>query len=68
MGTQGVYTAEAVLGVFCLLSLAAIFSLRRPEPKEESEQPEITPPLQPPPQINFDQMETPEKLDETRYQ
>lgn len=68
MGTQGVYTAEAVLGVFCLLSLAVIFAMRRPEPEEGPEQPEINTPLQPPPQIDFDRLETPEKLDETRFQ
>jgi uncharacterized membrane protein YhfC len=68
LGTLGVYTAELVVGAFSLLSLAAIFALRRPEPVEGPEKPEINPPLQPLPPIDFDRMETPEKLDETRYQ
>ena len=68
LGRWGVYPAEAIVGAFCLLSLAVIFATRRAEPIEEPEQTEAIPPLQPPPPIDFDRMETPEKLDETRFQ
>jgi len=68
LGTWGAYTAEAVVGAFCLLSLVVIFALRQPELLEESERPELNPPFQPPPPIDFDRMETPEKLDDTRFQ
>ena len=63
----GPYVAEAVVGAACLLSLVIIFSLRSPEPEEE-----IAPePLQPSTVerlIANNPIETPEKLDQTRYQ
>ncbi len=68
LGTRGVYVAEAVVGAFCLLSLVVIFALRQPEPQPEPEQVGLNLPIQSLPPIDFDQIETPEKLDETRYQ
>jgi uncharacterized membrane protein YhfC len=67
LGTWGVYAAEAAVSAFCLLSLLVIFALRQPEPQAEQEQPELIPPPPPLRPIDFDQMETTEKLDETRY-
>lgn len=66
LSIRGIYVAEAMVGVACLLSLVIIFALRQPEPPEEQVQPESAPP-QPPRPVDFDKMETPEKLDESRF-
>jgi uncharacterized membrane protein YhfC len=66
VGRWGVYVAEATLGALCLLSLVVIFALRQPEPVLEEEPPLSSDPYLARP-IDSERMETPEKLDETRY-
>ena len=67
LGIWGAYVAEAMVGASCLLSLAVIFALRQPEPIVEQVQPELSPSLLLPRPIDFEPLETPEKLDKTRY-
>jgi uncharacterized membrane protein YhfC len=67
LGAWGVYAAEGLVAAFCLLSLVIVFALRLPEPQEKPEQPDVDLPIQPIRPIDFDRMETPEKLDESRY-
>jgi len=68
-GTYGPYAAEAVIGLFALISLGIIFRLKIPEPEPELN---ILPEL--PPVLNADDLinlsthqESDEKLDESRY-
>jgi uncharacterized membrane protein YhfC len=64
-GTLGVYSTEAVAGVFAVTSIAIILALRSPEPVAPAGVPPavITPRLSPKP-IE----ETPENFEKTRYQ
>jgi uncharacterized membrane protein YhfC len=66
LSTWGIYAAEAAVAASSLLSLAIIFALRQPEPVVEQEPPG-SPIPQPPPYVDFDVMETPQKLDESRF-
>jgi len=61
--------AEIVIAAASLLSLVLIFLLRRPEPQPEAEMPAPPRPILPGEggKIN-DTIETPERLDQTRYQ
>jgi uncharacterized membrane protein YhfC len=65
----GPYFNEAVVGAACLLSLGIIVALRTPEPVVEaisSSQPLQT--IAPEHTIDYEALETPERLDQTRYQ
>jgi len=61
----GISWTEAIIGGFAVLSLVIIFVLRQPEPQADLE------PAAPIPPAEFKPKpveETPEKLDDTRYQ
>ncbi|MGA2819508.1 MAG: YhfC family glutamic-type intramembrane protease [Anaerolineales bacterium] len=61
----GVYAIEGLVGVFSLISVGVLLALRQPEPPEG----ETTPvaPLRPFPRAPLEVEETPERLEQTRY-
>ncbi len=65
--TRGVYIAEFLVAVACLISLTIIFVLRKPEPQpmEDSTVDAFQP--EPPQVIDHNIIETPEKIDRTRF-
>jgi len=65
--TWGMYMAEALVGLSCLISLGIIFILRQPEPPQSTQAETLLPPT-PIPLIKPQPIEeTLENLDETRY-
>jgi len=64
LGTWGAYAAEAFLAVVALIDLFVIFSLRRPEPTESTEE-------KPPPLASLSNLtpseESLDRLEETKY-
>jgi len=66
-GTWGVYAAESLVAVACLISLMIIFSLRQPEPQpaEDFSAPDFQPETRR--AIDHNIIDTPEKLDRTRF-
>jgi uncharacterized membrane protein YhfC len=67
MSKWGVYITEATIALFSLFSIGIIFALRQPELASDSGfSPEVPiPPM--PPIIDHNALETPEKLDQTRF-
>ena len=63
----GAYTTETIIALFSLISLGIIFVLRQPEPPSELVNAPKTGFAPLPPMIESDVLETPEKLDQTRY-
>lgn len=68
-GTWGPYIAEAIIGVFALISLGIIFALREPDPEPTiTQQTELPPVLDAAAAVGeHDFEETPQNLEDSRY-
>lgn len=63
--TSGVYIAEGIIAIFAIVSLGIIFALKKPEPLEPLQ--EELPPLKPVNVIPIETDETPESLQNSRF-